>query len=190
VQTDCLIALNIAYKLCGDVKLKNNLKKLQDVLREKAQDMVDGGYFENYNSDWNPLNKQKLFSINMGVFGALMMTGSTVRNPPLAPVKLKVWIEPKSRIVEEGETALYEIMIQNQGFSSEKVRIGGLMALSRWMDPREFCIDLKPHQIHTYTLKVKPPKGLSGNTYSFEVSAIAESYKKDYFSDVALISVK
>ena len=190
VQTDCLVALNIAYKLCGDIELKNKLKKLQDVLKEKAQDKVDSGYFENYSFDWKPLDKQKLFSINMGIFGALMMTGSTVRNPPLAPVKLKVWIEPKNRIVEEGETALYEIMIQNQGFFLEKIRIGGLMAFTRWMDPREFRIDLKPHQIHTYTLKVKPPRGLSGNTYSFEVSAIAERYKKEYFSDVALISVK
>jgi len=190
VQTDCLVALNIAYKLCGDIKFKNNLKELQDVLREKAQDMMDSGYFENYNSDWQPLDNQKLFSTNMGIFGALMMTGSTVRNPPLVPVKLKVWIEPQSRIVKEGETALYEIMIQNQGFFSEKIRVGGLMAFTRWMDPREFHIDLKPHQLHTYTLKVKPPKGLSGNTYAFEISAIAERYKKEYFSDVALISVK
>jgi len=190
IQADCLVGLNIAYKLCGDIKLKNNLKKLQDVLKEKAQDMVDSGYFESYSFDWKPLDKQKLFSVNMGVFGALMMTSSTVKSPPLSPVKLKVWIEPHSLGIEEGEAAHYEVMIQNHGFSSEKVRIGGLMAFSRWMEPGEFHVDLKPHQIHTYTLKVKPPKGLRGNTYSFEVSAIAESYKKDYFSDVALITIK
>lgn len=190
VQTDCLVALNIAYKLCGDIKLKDNLKALQDVLNEKAQDVVDGGYFENYSSGWKPLDEQKLFSINMGIFGALMMTGSTVRNPPTAPVKLKVWIQPKSRVIQEGETARYEIKIQNQGFSPETIRVGGLMALTRWMDPREFRIDLQPHQIHTYTLQVTPPKGLSGKTYPFEVSAIADRYKEEYFSDVALIGVK
>ena len=190
VQTDCLVALNIAYKLCGDIKLKDTLKKLQDVLKEKAQDTAHSGYYENYTFDWKPQDRQKLFSVNMGVFGALMMTGSTVRNPPLAPVKLKVWIEPQSRIVEEEEPAIYEIMVQNQGFSQEKVRIGGLMALSRWMDTREFHIDLEPHQIYTYTLKVKPPKGLRGNSYSFEVAAIAERYKKDYFSDIAFITIK
>ena len=190
VQVDCLIALNIAYKLSGDIKLKNSLEKLQNVIRGKAQDSVNMGYFESYSSDWKPIDKHKVFSVNMGYFGALMMTGSTVKSPPLPPVKLKVWIEPKGLAVEEGKAAHYEVMIQNQGFSSEKVRIGGLMALSRWMDPGEFYIDLTPHQIHTYTLKVKPPEGLRGKTYPFEVSAIAESYKKKYFSDIAQITIQ
>lgn len=190
VQAACLTALNMAYKLSGDIKLKNNLKRLQKVLREKAQDNANMGYFESYSLDWKPLDKDKLFSVNMGVFGALMMTGSTVKNPPLSPVKLKVWIEPYSRAIVEGEAAHYEVIIQNQGFSSEQVRIGGLMALSRWMNPGEFHIELNPHQIYTYTLKVKPPPGLRGKTYPFEVSVIAESYKKNYFSDVALITIK
>jgi len=190
VQTDCLIALNIAYKLSGNMKLKNNLKKLQNVLRRKAHDRVNMGYFENYSSDWKPQNKHKSFSINMGVFGAIMMTNSTVTSPPLSPVKLKVWIEPHSRAIEEGETAHYEVMVQNQGFIAERVRIGGLMALSRWMNPGEFYIELNPHQVYTYTLKVKPPQGLRGKTYPLEVSAIAKSYNKKYFSDVALITIK
>ena len=190
VHADCLIALNIAYKLGGDIKLKNSLKKLQNVLRRKAQDKVNSGYFERYSLEWKPQDKYKSFSINMGLFGALMMTNSTVKNPPLSPVKLKVWIEPHSYGAEEGETAHYEVMVQNQGFSSERIRIGGLMALSRWMNPGEFYVELKPHQVYTYTLKVKPPQGLRGNTYPFEVSAIAESYKRKYFSDVALITIK
>jgi len=190
IQAACLSALNIAYKLSGESTVKTSLENLQKVLREKAQDPVKSGYFEHYSAEWKPLDKNKSFSTNLGVFGALGMTMGTVMGPPLPPVKLKVWIEPQSLSVAEGESAQYEVMIQNQGFAQENIRVGGMMALSRWMGPGEFHIDLAPHQVYTYTLKVTPPQGLRGKTYPFEISAIAESFKNNYFSDIALITIR
>ena len=116
---------------------------------KKAQDASNKGYFETYSPEWAPLTQDKVFWVNMGVFGALGMSGSTVNSPPLIPVKLQVWVEPHNLTVADGGTATYQVKVQNQGFATEQVRIGGLMALSRWMDPGEFHLELIPHQLHT-----------------------------------------
>jgi uncharacterized membrane protein len=58
------------------------------------------------------------------------------------------------------------------------------------MDPQESVIDLAPHQVHTYTLKIDPPEGLAGKTYPFEVSAISQSDTAKYFSDIAILNIK
>ena len=190
VQADCLTALNIAYKLSGDSTIREKLEQLQKTLSEKAEDKLHKGYFQYYSPDWQPKAKDKVFSVNNGIMGGIAMSFGTVNGPPLSPVKLKVWIEPESLSVKEGDAAQYAVTIQNQGFNAEKVRIGGLMALSRWMQPGEFPIELAPHQVYTYTLKVRPPEGLSGKTYPFEISAIGENDRKNYFSDIALVSIE
>ncbi len=189
-QATVMMALNIAYKMTGDPAIRKTLAEEVEVLPKRAWDSINGGYYDSYSESWAPKTKEKTFSANMGLIGVTGMVIPTLRGPEVSPLKLKVWIEPDTLTIEDGQTGQCTVTIQNQGFLPEKVRIGGMFALIRWMDPQESVIDLAPHQIHTYTLKILPPQGLAGKTYPFEVSAVSQSNRTKYFSDIAILNIK
>jgi mannose/cellobiose epimerase-like protein (N-acyl-D-glucosamine 2-epimerase family) len=189
-QTAVVVALNIAYKMSGDPAIRKTLSEEVEVLSKKGWDAVNGGYYDGYSEDWLPTTKEKTFSANMGLIGVIGMVTPTIRDPAAFPAQLKVWIEPHTLTIQDGGVGQYTVTVQNQGFSREKVRIGGMFAMTRWMEPRESIIELEPHQLHTYDLKLSPPKGLAGNSYPFEISVMSPRDKTKYFSDVAVVSIK
>ncbi len=189
-QAAVLFALNIAYKMTGEATFRKALSETVGVLLQKASDPQHGGYYESYGEAWAPAKKEKTFAANMQVLGIVGMVMPTINGPEVSPLTLKVWIEPATLTIKDGEAGQYTVTIQNQGFSPEKVRLGGMFAFTRWMDPQESVIDLGPHQVHTYNLSIKPPKGLAGKSYPFEISAVGLSDRSEYVSDLAILNIQ
>jgi hypothetical protein len=183
-------ALNIAYKMTGDESIRQVLRNSVSVVMKKASDPEHGGYYETYSEDWKPVLREKPFDAVMKAMGVAGMVMPTIRGPKVSPVNLKVWIEPHTAVIKDGTTANYKVTVQNRGFATEQVRLGGLFAFTRWMDPQESVIELEPHKVFTYDLKISPPKGLAGKTYPFEISAISQRKKTRYVSDIAILDIK
>jgi mannose/cellobiose epimerase-like protein (N-acyl-D-glucosamine 2-epimerase family) len=189
-QAAVQFALNIAYKMTGDEPIRKTLSDSVAAAMQKASDPAHGGYYESYTEDWAPASKEKTFEATMQVMSIMGMVMPTITGPEVTLVKLKVWIEPQMVAIKDGATAHYKVTVQNQGFFPEKVRIGGMFALTRWMDPQESVVELEPHQVLTYDLKMTPPKGLTGKSYAFEISAISQRDRIGYVSDTAILDIR
>ena len=183
-------ALNILYRLTGFPEFREKVSQIVAVMTEKARDSKNEGYYDEYTPDWKPLKKEKSFTVNVEAPMLMTMLQATMKTPPIPKTMFRVWLEPSHITIKDGGSGEYKVTLQNQGFSKEKVRIGGLTALSRWMSPGESSIDLEPNQVFTYTLKVQPPAGLKGKTYPFEVTVIPESSAGQYFSEIATITIE
>jgi hypothetical protein len=183
-------ALNIIYRLTGLPEFREKVSQIVAVMTEKARDSKNEGYYDEYTPEWKPLKKEKSFTVNVEAPMLMTMLQATMKTPPIPKTMFRVWLEPSHPTIKDGGIGEYRVTLQNQGFSKEKVRIGGLTALSRWMTPGESSIDLEPNQVFTYTLKVQPPAGLKGKTYPFEITVIPESNPGQYFSEIATITIE
>jgi mannose/cellobiose epimerase-like protein (N-acyl-D-glucosamine 2-epimerase family) len=183
-------ALNIIYRLTGFPEFREKVSQTVSVMIEKAKDSKNEGYYDEYTPAWQPLKRGKSLTVNLEAPVLMTMFQATMKNPPIPKTMFRVWLEPSHLTIKDGGIGEYRVTIQNQGFSKEKVRIGGLTALARWMTPGESSIDLEPHQVFTYTLKVQPPSGLKGKTYPFEITVIPESNAGQYFSEIATITIE
>jgi len=182
--------LNIIYRLAGFPEFREKVSQIVSVMTEKAKDSKNEGYYEEYSLNWIPLKKEKLIRVNLEAPILMTMFQATMKSPPVPKTMFRIWLEPSSLSIKEGEEGTYRVTIQNQGFAKERVRIGGITALSRWMTPGESYLDLEPHQIHTFVLKVLPPSGLKGKTFPFEITAIPMSNPGQYFSEIATITIE
>jgi hypothetical protein len=95
---------------------------------------------------------------------------------------LKIWADPPAQVIKRGKSAEVTVTLQNQGFEAMKVRVGGLSAPTRWMEPPEKQIDLAPHQVTSYKLLITPPAGLPSGPYYFELTAAAAGEVGEYVS--------
>jgi mannose/cellobiose epimerase-like protein (N-acyl-D-glucosamine 2-epimerase family) len=183
-------ALNVIYRLTGFSEFREKISQAVSAMTEKAKDHKNEGYYDTYTPDWKPLKREKSLTVNQEAPILMTMFQATMKTPPIPKTMFRVWIAPSHLTIKDGGVGEYTVTVQNQGFSKERVRIGGLTALSRWMNPGESSLDLEPHQLFSYTLKVQPPKGLKGKTYPFEITVIPESNAGQYFSEIATITLE
>ena len=183
-------ALNIIYRLTGFPEIRERVSQLVTTMTDKAQDAKNEGYYDEYTPTWIPLKKEKTLIVNLEAPVLMSMFQATVKNPPTPKAMFRVWIEPRQITIKDGESGNYKVSIQNQGFAAEKVRIGGIIALSRWMTPGESVISLEPNQVYTYTLTFAPPAGLRGKTYPFEITVLPESSPGLYYSEEAVMRIE
>lgn len=103
---------------------------------------------------------------------------------------LALWIEPRTQAVEKGRAARFTVTVQNQGFEDTRVRVGGLSAPSRWMEPHDVTFDLSPHESRSYSLAITPPEGMPPGDYHFEITCIPEGAVGAYVSEAGKITLR
>jgi uncharacterized membrane protein len=100
-----------------------------------------------------------------------------------------LWIEPFCKKIKAGESAQFQVTVQNQGFEREKMRIGGLSAPSRWLHPSDVTFDLAPHETKTFSLSITPPKDMPPGDYPFELTCMGAEEVADYVSRTGKITI-
>ena len=103
---------------------------------------------------------------------------------------LSLWLDPPVREIARGGSAQFTVTVQNQGFEQEKVRVGGLSAPSRWLEPADATFDLAPHECASYALSVTPPKEMPAGDYYMEITCMREGNVGEYVSQGGKIVIK
>jgi mannose/cellobiose epimerase-like protein (N-acyl-D-glucosamine 2-epimerase family) len=182
-------ALNAFYRLTAMGDFKEKLNQVLNLLDDKAEGEANAGFFDIYNFNWEPINREKDLFINLETYSAISSARPTLKIF-IPRIRFKIWVDPDNVTIREGEAAEYKIMIQNQGFTEEKVKVGGLTSLSSWMSPRELSVEIPPHQIITYTLQVRPPFGLMHKKYPFEITVVPIRDVSQYFTNSAAVTIE
>lgn len=188
-QVAAINALNALYRLTGMGEFKGKLNQMLNLLDDKAEGEVNPGFFDVYNFNWEPINREKNLYTNLVTYSAISSTRSTLKMS-IPKIRFKVWVIPDNITIREGEAAEYKITIQNQGFTEEKVKIGGLSSLSSWMSPGKLSAEIPPHQIVIYTLQIHPPFGLMHKKYPFEISVVPVRDTSLYFTGSATVTIE
>jgi mannose/cellobiose epimerase-like protein (N-acyl-D-glucosamine 2-epimerase family) len=182
-------ALNAFYRLTGMGEFKEKLNQMLNLLDAKAEGETNPGFFDIYNFNWEPINREKNLYANLETYSAISSARPTLKIS-IPRIRFKVWVDPDNVTIREGEAAEFKVTIQNQGFTEEKVRIGGLTSLSSWISPRELFLEISPHQIATYTLQVHPPFGLMHKKYPFEITVVPMRDTSQYFTGGAAVTIE
>ena len=182
-------ALNTFYRLTGMGEYKEKLNQVLNLLDDKAEGEVTLGFFDIYNFNWQPIYREKNLFTNLETYSAIS-SARPILKISIPRIRFKIWIDPDNITIREGEAAEYKITIQNQGFTEEKVRIGGFTSLSSWISPKELFIEIPPHQIITYTLQVRPPFGLMHKKYPFEITVVPARDTSQYFTGSANVTIE
>ena len=95
---------------------------------------------------------------------------------------LAIWVDPQVEKIGKDGSARFKTTVQNQGFETERVRVGGLSAPSRWMEPSNTTFDLSPHEVKSYSIIITPPKGMPEGAYPFEITCMRAGEVGDYVS--------
>jgi len=183
-------ALSTFYRSTGMGEFKEKLNQLINILEDKAEREVNPGYFDTYNLNWEPIDREKNLSTNLKIYGMISVARPILKGQLIPKIRFKVRIDPDNVTIREGEAAEYTITIQNQGFTEEKIRIGGLTSLSSWMSPKELSLEIAPHQIAIYTLQVRPPFGLMHKKYPFEITVVPVRDTSQYFTGGAAVTIE
>jgi hypothetical protein len=183
-------ALNTFYRSTGIGEFKEKLHQVMNILDDKAEGEVNPGFFDIYNFNWEPIHREKTLLTNLETYRALSLARPILKGASIPRIRFKVWIDPDNVTIREGEAADYKVTIQNQGFTEEKVRIGGFTSLSSWMSPKELSLEISPHQIATYTLQVHPPFGLMHKKYPFEITVVPIRDTTQYFTGSAAVTIE
>ena len=173
-QMDCLMALNVAYRLTGLERFRKKLAEALRVLEDRCFDPVNSGAYVAFDRDWQPTVSDKVCGPNLAVMGIMSMVGPVANGTDVSGELLRIWLEPKVLTIPENGSGTIAVTVQNQGFEPMRVRVGGLSTPSRWLEPGEFLLELAPHATATREIQVKPPLGMPPGAYSIEVTCLAE----------------
>lgn len=169
-QVAALMALNVAYRLTGYQRFREKLTEAVRVIEDKCFDPNHGGVYTEFARDWLPLSRDKVCGPNLMMSGIMSMFAPVIDGVPVMRNTLRIWADPPAQTIKGGKSAHVTVTLQNQGFETVKVRVGGLSAPTRWMEPPEMLTDLAPHQVTSYKLTITPPAGLPPGPYYFELT--------------------
>jgi hypothetical protein len=181
-QVAALMALNVAYRLTGFKRFLDKLIEAARVVEDKCFDQDHGGVYTEFSRDWNPLSRDKVCGPNLLMSGIMSMFSPLIDGVQVMRNTLKIWADPPAQTIRGGQSAHVTVTLQNQGFEAVKVRVGGLSAPTRWMEPPEKHVDLAPHQVTSYKLTITPPAGLSPGPYYFELTMAPAGEVGEYVS--------
>ncbi len=189
VQSTCLVALNMFHRVSGFDMVREKIALMKRLLETRTWDFKNNGFYKNLGESWKPLSTDKFTEVNIEVPGALSMVQTILSSPAIPKFKPRIWIEPRDIRTSEGETFPFTVTVQNQSFLPDKIRIGGLTSFSRWLSPSDYSIDLKSHQVARFTIQLTVPRGLTGKTYPFEITAISMNDATQYSGATAKITI-
>ena len=181
-QISCLMVLNVAYRLTGFPRFQQKLAEAVKTIEEKSFDPANSGVYVSFTRNWEPTVKDKICGPNLMVGGILSMMAPVAGGMDVTRQTLALWVDPPSQEIAKGSHARFTVTVQNQGFERVRVRVGGMTAPSRWMEPGDTTFDLSPHESTSYTLTITPPEGMPEGTYHFEIACIPEGKVGEYTS--------
>jgi hypothetical protein len=181
-QVDCLMALNVAHRLTGAKRFQQKLAETAKVVEEKCFDPENSGVYSCFTKDWTPTSKDKICRPNLMVGGILSMMEPVASGMHVAGQPFRIWIDPPLQEITGNRPAVFTVTVQNLGFEKAKVRVGGMTAPSRWMEPGNRILDLSPHEVTSYKLTITPPDGMPEGDYCFEIACLPEGAVGEYVS--------
>ena len=179
-QMSCLLALNAAYRLTGLKRFQKKLAEAMAILENKCFDPDNSGVYSSFERDWKPALRDKECGPNLMVMGIMSMMAPVVNDLAVTGKALGIWIDPPVREIVMNSQAGFTVTVQNLGFESCRVRVGGLTAPSRWMEPGDIVFELAPHEVKSYPLTITPPKDMPQGYYPFEITCFPEGTVWDY----------
>lgn len=179
-QMNCLLALNVAYRLTGFKRFQQKLAEAVKVIEDKCFDPVNSGVYVSFERDWKPAQRDKICGPNMMIMGILSMMMPVANNMDVTAKTLKIWLDPPAQEIAVNNSTRYRVTVQNQGFENVRTRVGGLTTPSRWMEPGDIVFDLAPHEIKSYTLTITPPRDMPGGVYPFEITCMPDGEVWEY----------
>ena len=179
-QIICLLALNVAYRLTGFTRFQQKLAEAVKTIEEKCFDPENSGVYLSFSRDWEPTVTDKICGPNLMVGGILSMMAPVTSGMDVTRQTLALWIYPPFQEIAKGGSARFTVTVQNQGFESVRIRVGGLSAPARWMEPGDITFDLSPHQSKSYQLTITPPEGMPEGVYRFELTCMREGGVGEY----------
>jgi mannose/cellobiose epimerase-like protein (N-acyl-D-glucosamine 2-epimerase family) len=188
-QVACLMALNVAHRLTGFARFQEKLSETVKVVEEKCFDSEHGGVYSAFTRNWLPEAKEKFCGPNLMAGGILSMMAPVASGMNVTRPTLALWIEPLHHTITKNSSARFTVTVQNQGFERARIRIGGLSAPSRWMEPSDITFDLSPHECTTYTLTITPPEGMPEGVYHFELACMREGGVGEYVPAYGKVTV-
>ncbi|MCK5010885.1 MAG: hypothetical protein KAS98_10400, partial [Deltaproteobacteria bacterium] len=117
---------------------------------------------------------------NLMVGGILSMMAPVVSGTDVTRQTLALWIDPPCQEIAKNNSAQFTVTVQNQGFEGVRIRVGGLSAPRRWMEPGDITLDLPPHEVRSYSLTITPPEGMPEGIYPFEITCMREGGVGEY----------
>jgi mannose/cellobiose epimerase-like protein (N-acyl-D-glucosamine 2-epimerase family) len=189
VQSTSLVALNMFYRLSGFDEVREKTAVIKNIVENKAWDFEYNGFYKTFSQSWEPLSTDKFTEVNIELPGAITMIETVLSRPPIPKFKPRIWIKPRDIRTREGETVRLVVVVQNQSFVQDRVRIGGLTSFSRWISPSNYEIDLKPHEVGSFEIQLTSPRGLAGKSYPFEITAISLNDASQYSGATATITI-
>ena len=186
-QVNCVLALNVGYRLTGFKRFQKKLVEAVSIIEENCFDAEHGGVYSIFDRSWLPTSRDKECGLNLISMGILSMIQPVLQAKKVAQQPLHLWLDPQQQVIRSGETAQFIITVQNQGFETIKVRIGGLSSPSRWMSPSDIVIELKPHEVYSYQLTIKPPSGMPAGRYPFEITCMPYDKITEYVNISGLV---
>jgi mannose/cellobiose epimerase-like protein (N-acyl-D-glucosamine 2-epimerase family) len=181
-QIFCLLALNVAYRLTGFKRFQQKLAEEVKIVEEKCFDPENSGVYASFTRNWEPVLRDKICSPNLMAGGILSMVAPVAGGTDVTRNTLKIWVDPPFQEIGKNNPARFTVTVQNQGFESARVRVGGLSAPTRWMEPGDITLDLSPHETKTYPLTITPPDGMPEGVYPFEITCLQEGEVGEYVS--------
>ena len=181
-QIACIMALNVAYRLSGFKRFRQKLAEETRLIEEKCFDSENSGTYASFERNWQPLLREKICGPNLMIGGILSMAAPVAAGVEVARCPLRIWVDPPSREISRNGTARFTVTVQNQGFDTARVRVGGLSSPSRWMDPADTVLELRPHETVSYGLAITPPDGMPAGTCPFEITCMYEGEVGEYVS--------
>ncbi len=181
-QIASLMALNVAYRLTGFKRFREKIVAAVKIVEERCFDLQNGGAYVFFSRDWNPLSREKICGPNLLMGGIMSMFNPIIDDRAVTRNILKLWIDPPAQAIQNGQSAHVTATLQNQGFTSLQVRVGGLSTPTRWMDPPEMVFALAPHEVTSYKLRITPPDGMPPGVYPFELTAAPVGEVGEYVS--------
>ena len=179
-QMNCLLALNVAYRLTGFERFQQKLSETLHVLENKCFDPDNSGAYVSFDRDWQPAIRDKICGPNLMVMGIISMVGPVANGIDVTGQRLKIWVDRPCLEIERDGTGRLVVTVQNQGFDKMRTRIGGLTTPSRWMSPDDIVFELSPHETISHDFIVKPPKEMPPGSYCFEITCMQEGPVADY----------
>ena len=189
-QIGCLMALNVAFRLTGFPRFQQKLAEAVKTIEEKCFDPDNAGVYLSYTRDWVPTVRDKICGPNLLVGGIMSMMAPVADGMDVTRQTLALWTDPPNQVITKGSSAQLTVTVQNQGFENVMVRVGGLSAPSRWMEPNDVTFDLSPHECKSYALTITPPEGMPEGDYNFEITCIREGAVGDYVSRGGKITIR
>ncbi len=181
-QIACLMALNVGCRLTGFQRFQSRLAEAVKALEDKAFDPENSGVYTSFSRAWEPKLREKICGPNLMIGGIMSMVAPVAGGQDLTRQTLAMWIDPPVQEIAGGCAGRLRVTVQNQGFETVRVRLGGLTAPGRWMDPADSVLALAPHEVSGCTVSVTPPAGMPPGKYCFEITCMPDGPVGEYVS--------